>query len=95
MKQSDGMDEPEITASDGCEAVPASSHGINRERSWRVLARLDGRHWLMASLLYGSGFWLMECIPVRVKDVDFLRAGIVVRDSKGTKDRFRIGYDRS
>jgi integron integrase len=53
----------------------------------RVLARLDGRDWLMASLLYGAGLRLMECLRLRVKDPDFARNEIVVRDGKGGKDR--------
>lgn len=53
----------------------------------RVLARLDGREWLMASLLYGTGMRLMECVRLRVKDVDFERNEITVRDGKGGKDR--------
>jgi integron integrase len=52
-----------------------------------VLARLDGRDWLMANLLYGSGLRLMECVRLRIKDVDFLRGEITVRDGKGAKDR--------
>lgn len=35
-----------------------------------VLSHLDGRHWLMASLLYGAGLRLMECLRLRVKDID-------------------------
>lgn len=53
----------------------------------RLLVRLDGRDWLMASLLYGTGMRLMECARLRVKDVDFARNEIVVRDGKGGKDR--------
>lgn len=52
-----------------------------------VLARLEGRPWLMASLLYGTGLRLMECVRLRVKDVDFEYAQIMVRDGKGEKDR--------
>jgi integron integrase len=52
-----------------------------------VLARLDGQAWLMASLLYGAGLRLMECIRLRVKDVDFGYRQILVRDGKGQKDR--------
>ncbi|BBA34416.1 integron integrase [Methylocaldum marinum] len=52
-----------------------------------VLAHLDGRNWVMASLLYGSGLRLMECVRLRVKDVDFAMRQIVVRDGKGAKDR--------
>lgn len=57
------------------------------EQIQRVLARLDGREWLMASLLYGTGMRLMECIRLRVKDVSFEKNEILVRDGKGGKDR--------
>ncbi len=53
----------------------------------RLLAAMDGRNWLMASLLYGTGMRLMECLRLRVKDVDFGRMEITVRDGKGSKDR--------
>src|SRR5882724_3259152 len=52
-----------------------------------VLAHLDGQHWMMASLLYGAGLRLMECVRLRVKDVDFTYRQILVRDGKGAKDR--------
>lgn len=52
-----------------------------------MLAHLDGQHWLMASLLYGAGLRLMECVRLRVKDVDFAYRQILVRDGKGQKDR--------
>jgi site-specific recombinase XerD len=52
-----------------------------------VFNSLSGSAWLMATLLYGSGLRLMECIRVRVKDVDFAYNPIVVRDGKGDKDR--------
>jgi len=53
----------------------------------RLLARLDGSHGLMARMLYGTGMRLMECVRLRVKDVDFERNEILVRDGKGGKDR--------
>jgi integron integrase len=53
----------------------------------RVIGQLDGTLWLMASLLYGAGLRLMECVRLRVKDVDFARREITVRDGKGFKDR--------
>lgn len=52
-----------------------------------VLAYLDGRHRLMANLLYGSGLRLMECVRLRVKDLDFEYRQLTVRDGKGQNDR--------
>lgn len=52
-----------------------------------VLARLDGRDHLMASLLYGAGLRLMESVRLRVKDVDTRARQLIVRDGKGGRDR--------
>ncbi len=52
-----------------------------------VLSRLNGTHLLIASLLYGGGMRLMEAVRLRVKDVDFERHEIIVREGKGFKDR--------
>ena len=52
-----------------------------------VLAHLSGTTWIMATLLYGAGLRLLECLRLRVKDVDFTYNQIVVRDGKGHKDR--------
>lgn len=52
-----------------------------------VLSRLSGTHALIASLLYGGGMRLMEAVRLRVKDVDFARHEIIVREGKGFKDR--------
>lgn len=52
-----------------------------------ILARMDGRPWLLASLLYGTGLRLMECLRLRVQEVDFKRNEIMVRNGKGGKDR--------
>jgi integron integrase len=52
-----------------------------------VLAQMDGDTWLMASLLYGSGLRLSECIGLRVLDIDIATHEIAVRDGKGAKDR--------
>ncbi len=52
-----------------------------------VLGGLHGQNWLMAALLYGSGLRLMECVRLRVKDIDFGYRCIVVREGKGSKDR--------
>jgi integron integrase len=56
----------------------------------RVLAEMTGTHHLMASLLYGAGLRLMECVRLRVKDLDFDYRQIIVRDGKGEKDRRTI-----
>ena len=53
----------------------------------RLLAVLEGTHALMARLIYGSGMRLMECVRLRVKDMDFERGELLVRDGKGAKDR--------
>ena len=50
-----------------------------------ILSSLEGTHWLVACILYGSGLRLMECIRLRVKDLDFDRLSITVR--RGTKSR--------
>jgi integron integrase len=60
---------------------------MTREEVRRVLARLAGTQRLMASLLYGSGLRLQECVALRVKDVDLGAHQIVVRRAKGMKDR--------
>jgi integron integrase len=52
-----------------------------------VLGHLQGDKWLMASLMYGAGLRLMECLRLRVQDLDFARNEILVRDGKGEKDR--------
>jgi len=52
-----------------------------------VLAQLTGDKWLMANLMYGAGLRLMECLRLRVQDVDFAANQIIVRDGKGNKDR--------
>lgn len=52
-----------------------------------LLAAMDGRMWVLASLLYGTGMRLMEGVRLRVKDVDFVRNEITVREGKGGKDR--------
>jgi integron integrase len=53
----------------------------------QILTHLDGVEHLVVSLLYGSGLRLMECLRLRVKDIDFEYQQITVRDGKGSKDR--------
>ena len=60
---------------------------LTRAEVQRVLAQMTGIHLLMARLLYGSGLRLMECLRLRVKDVDFELHQITVRDGKGAQDR--------
>ena len=60
---------------------------LSHDEVARLLAVLDGQPWLMAALLYGAGIRLMECVRLRVQDVDFDRREILVRNGKGGKDR--------
>lgn len=53
----------------------------------RLLANLDGTHWLAACLLYGSGLRLLEALRLRIKDINFDHRAIIVREGKGKKDR--------
>lgn len=52
-----------------------------------ILARLDGIYWIMGHLLYGAGLRLMECLRLRVKDIEFSQNQIIIRQAKGQKDR--------
>jgi integron integrase len=63
---------------------------LTRDEVKAVLCQLPTTKWLMASLLYGSGLRLTECLRLRVKDVDFAYRQITVRDGKGGKDRITI-----
>ena len=67
---------------------------FSKEEVKSILARIDGTKWIIASLLYGSGLRLMECVRLRVKDLDFHYNQIVVRDGKGKKDRITPLPDR-
>jgi integron integrase len=60
---------------------------LTRDEVRKIFGHLHGMYRLMAGLLYGSGLRLMECVRLRVKDVDFAYARITVRDGKGAKDR--------
>jgi len=63
---------------------------LTRDEVQRLIAQMSGTHQLMAKLLYGSGLRLMECLRLRVKDVDFTMRTITVRDGKGGQDRVTI-----
>ena len=60
---------------------------LSRGEVERLLAAMEGPSRLMAALLYGTGMRLMECVRLRIKDVDFERGEILVREGKGDKDR--------
>jgi len=64
-----------------------SSRGVSVTEVRTLRAVLDGRPRLIASLLCGTGMWLMECVRPRVKDVNSMRNEIWVRHGKGGKDR--------
>jgi integron integrase len=63
---------------------------LTKEEVHKVIERMSGTYQLMAKLLYGSGLRLMECVQLRVKDLDFAQHQIIVRDGKGMKDRVTI-----
>jgi len=63
---------------------------MTRDEVRAVLDRLTGDKQLMASLMYGAGLRLMECLRLRVKDIDFSRNEITIRDGKGGKDRISM-----
>ena len=60
---------------------------LSKDEAARVLAGMQGLYQLMARLLYGSGLRLMECLCLRIKDIDFEQSQIIVREGKGEKDR--------
>ena len=60
---------------------------LSRSEVAALLDEMEGVTWLMASLLYGAGLRLMECVRLRVQDIDFVRHEITVRQGKGGKDR--------
>ena len=60
---------------------------LSRPEVDSLLAAMDGSSRLMAALLYGTGMRVMECVRLRIKDVDFNRSEIIVREGKGDKDR--------
>lgn len=63
---------------------------LTRDEVKAVLAQLQGNCRLIAALLYGSGLRLMECLRLRVQDLDFARSEILIRNGKGAKDRITM-----
>jgi len=74
----------DVTRAKRSEKVPLV---FTKNEIQKVLANLDGIYWIMAHLLYGAGLRLMECLRLRVKDIDFGMNQLTVRDGKGKKDR--------
>jgi len=63
---------------------------LTKEEATRIISALEGTHQLMAKLLFGTGLRLLECLRLRVKDIDFAQNQIVVRQGKGGKDRITM-----
>ena len=63
---------------------------LTKEETLHLIGCLSGTHQLMAKLIYGSGVRLMECLRLRVKDLEFERRAIIVRDGKGAQDRVTV-----
>ena len=63
---------------------------FTRQEVKALLAQFDGTRWLIFSMMYGCGFRILECLRLRVKDIDFHYKQIFVRDAKGGKDRVTL-----
>jgi len=63
---------------------------LTHQEAIAVINKMDGIPKIMTKILYGSGLRLMECLRLRVKDIDFGNHQIIVRDGKGQDDRFTI-----
>ena len=63
---------------------------LTHQEAMMVIAKMTGAPQLMAKILYGSGLRLIECLRLRIKDIDFSNHQILVRDGKGEDDRFTI-----
>jgi integrase len=63
---------------------------LTRSEVQQVICHLKGEAWLMASLLYGSGLRLRECLTLRIKDIDLIQDKILVYEGKGNQDRYTL-----
>ena len=63
---------------------------LTREEVMAILAELPGTYGLIGRLLYGSGLRLLDCLRLRVKDIDFQYRQLTIRDGKGEKDRVTV-----
>ncbi len=85
--------ELEVAGLDGVVRAKRPQHlplVLTRDEVNTVLARMEGVPRLMASLLYASGLRVTECACLRVKDLDFARGEVVVRNGKGSRDRVTV-----
>jgi integron integrase len=92
-KQVLGIQLPWLSGVDRARAPLRLPVVLTRGEVRAVLAELNGVPWLAANLLYGAGLRVLECVTLRVKDVDFRYRQILVRDGKGLKDRVTIFPD--
>ena len=67
---------------------------LTRNEVAKVLGCMTGKTWLMASMCYGSGLRMIECLRLRIKDIDFEYKQLTVRDGKGGKDRVTMLSDQ-
>jgi integron integrase len=67
---------------------------LTKEELRKVFSHMEGSNLLMATIIYGSGMRLQECLSLRVKDVDFARGCLVIRGGKGNKDRETVLSER-
>ncbi len=63
---------------------------FTRNEVKQILAQFEGTYWLLFSLIYGAGLRTSECARLRIKDVDFHYKQLLIRDSKGNKDRVTV-----
>jgi integron integrase len=84
------VEPPNITGVERAKHSKSLPVVFTREESNAVIAHLSGEERLIASLLYGSGLRLMEAVRLRIKDIDFSRNELTVRDGKGEKDRLTM-----
>ena len=63
---------------------------FTHEEAQNIIAKLSDVYWIMGVLMYGSGLRLLECLRLRVKDIEFTRKQITVRSGKGDKDRITM-----
>jgi integron integrase len=81
------LDEVQITRAKKTGRVPVV---LSRAEVQKLLDEMSGAQKLMAQILYGGGLRLMECVQLRVKDIDFEYRQFVIRDPKGGNDRFTV-----